>query len=79
MKRSQLIKQIDRYLQQDLNIDMEPEWVEEILNIVEKAGMLPPKCDYVPYVAHDWDFDYDAYCQAKDSDGFGYQWEPEDE
>lgn len=42
MKRSELLKQLHKYFDQDLNTDMEPEWIEEILNICEKAGMLPP-------------------------------------
>lgn len=42
MKRSEMLKNINDYLQLDLNIDMEPEWIEEILNIVEKAGMAAP-------------------------------------
>lgn len=47
MKRSLILKKIYDYLDRDLNIDMEPEWVEEILDICEQAGMLPPRHDFM--------------------------------
>lgn len=41
MKKSDLIEQIRRYIDEDLNTDMEPEWIEEIVNIALKAGLQP--------------------------------------
>ena len=70
MKRSKVLKQINDYLDQDLNIDMEPEWIEEILNIVEKAGMLPP--------LNSWSLHTDGDHADPDNILY-YTWEEEDE
>lgn len=64
MKRSEMVKLIFDYFDSDCFIDVEPEWMEELLTKIEQAGMLPP-----PY------FKQQGMTQGE----VDYSWEPEDE
>lgn len=41
MKKSDLTKALFKYFDQDLNVDMEPEWIEDVIQICLKQGMEP--------------------------------------
>jgi hypothetical protein len=76
MKRSEMLKKIHDYLDQDLNMDMEPEWIEEILNIVEKNGMLPPS--YKKQLSHKEISLACDYLAKSEGVKIVNDWEPED-
>lgn len=76
MKRSELTKELFRYFDQHLNLDMEPEWIEDILNICEDVGMLPPFVDK-SVIGPDKDY-FDLHVGQSVYSGV-CEWESEDE